>query len=89
MIKGVNRLIIEINDISNPFFEKVVCYVSPEYSGEKKSVLQSAAVNYVKIISADEGKSEKGCKKTLPVWVISIVSAVLGAAGTAICCAAV
>ena len=78
MIKGVNRFVIEVNDIANPYFERVVCYVRPEYSGEKDSVLRSEAVNYVKIISEDK-KTEVKSKKTVPVWVISVASAAVGA----------
>lgn len=33
MVKGVNKTVIEINDTGSNFFEKVILFVTPQYSG--------------------------------------------------------
>ena len=32
MVKGVNKTVIEINETGSKYFERVVFFVSPEYS---------------------------------------------------------
>ena len=32
MVKGVNKRVIEVNQTGNKFFEKIVFYITPEYS---------------------------------------------------------
>ncbi len=47
MIKGVNKVIIEVNDTENEVFEKAILYVRPEFSGKKQSKLQNHAKAYI------------------------------------------
>lgn len=51
MIKGVNKQIIEINDMNNKVFEKAVLYVRPEYSEMSESKLRSSADKFAKEVS--------------------------------------
>ena len=47
MIKGVNKQIIEINDIENKVFEKAVLYIRPEYSDCSISKLHNSANEFI------------------------------------------
>ena len=33
MVKGVNRQVLEINQPENPYFERILLFVKPEFSG--------------------------------------------------------
>jgi len=66
MLRGVNKKIIEINDVEGGYFEKVLLFVSDERRSEPDSVLESQAEKYVsdscalkyrrKLLSADNAK---------------------------------
>lgn len=47
MIKGVNKQIIEINDLENKIFEKAVLYIRPEYSDASFGKLYNSAKDFV------------------------------------------
>ena len=42
MVKGVNKRVIEVNNTGNKFFEKIVFYVTPQYSDLTARQLQQA-----------------------------------------------
>ena len=42
MVKGVNKRVIEVNDTGSKFFEKIVFYVTPQYSELSPSQLKEA-----------------------------------------------
>ena len=46
MIKGVNKQIIEINDLENKVFEKAVLYIKPECADMSYGKLQSSAKEF-------------------------------------------
>lgn len=43
MIKGVNKQVLEINEVENSFFEKAIFFVKPEYSGLSEGKLRKIA----------------------------------------------
>ena len=43
MIKGVKKLVLEINETNNSFFEKAIFFVKPEYSGMSEGKLREKA----------------------------------------------
>ena len=47
MVKGVNRTVIEVNDTGNKYFNKVIFFVSPEYSALPSSRLENRAKEYI------------------------------------------
>ncbi len=51
MIKGVNKQIIEINDMDNKVFEKAVLYVRPECSEISEAKLYNSANEFAKEVS--------------------------------------
>ena len=42
MVKGVNKRVIEVNNTGNKFFEKIVFFVTPEYSNLSAEELYNA-----------------------------------------------
>jgi hypothetical protein len=47
MVKGVNKRVIEVNNTGNKFFEKIVIYVTPEYSNLSPLELKKATDSLV------------------------------------------
>lgn len=43
MIRGVNRQIIEINNTGNPYFERALLFVKPEYAAAQEGRLRAEA----------------------------------------------
>lgn len=43
MIKGVNRQVLEVTNTENPYFEKIIFFVKPEYSKEDRAKLKKEA----------------------------------------------
>lgn len=76
MVKAVNKLVLEINNTENEYFEKAIFYVRPEMSCSSK--LGSQAQLYLNGISLE--KPRKLRKSKLPL----IIGAAMGTAGTAI-----
>lgn len=47
MIRGVNKKIIEINDVEGGYFEKILFFVSDERRSEPDALLEKKAENYM------------------------------------------
>lgn len=43
MIKGVSKQILEVTNTENPYFEKIIFFVKPEYKNEDRNRLQQEA----------------------------------------------
>lgn len=43
MVKGVNKRVIEVNNTGSKFFEKIVFFITPEYSDLTAEQLHKAA----------------------------------------------
>lgn len=43
MIKGVNKQILEVTNTENPYFEKIIFFVKPEYKNADRKTLQKEA----------------------------------------------
>ena len=77
MVKAVNKLVLEINNTENEYFEKAIFYIRPEMSCSSK--LRSQAQLYLNGISLEKaGKSPH--KNKLPF----IIGAVIGTVGAGI-----
>lgn len=46
MIKGVNKQILEIVNTENPYFERIVFYVKPEYNSDSAEFLKTEAEKF-------------------------------------------
>lgn len=77
MVKAVNKLVLEINNTENEYFEKAIFYIRPEMSCSSK--LRGQAQLYLNGISLEKaGKSPH--KNKLPF----IIGAVIGTVGAGI-----
>lgn len=77
MVKAVNKLVLEINNTENEYFEKAIFYIRPEMSCSSK--LRSQAQLYLNGISLEKaGKTPH--KNKLPF----IIGAVIGTVGAGI-----
>lgn len=54
MLKGVNKVIIEVNDTGEKYFEKAVFYIRPEYANKKANELETKAKEYIESIQKPE-----------------------------------
>lgn len=81
MIKGVSKYIIEINDTENLIFEKIICYVRPEFRRSRESELKREALKYTSVMFDDEEFYKKTpFLKRIPSWILAAGSA--GIVGT-------
>lgn len=74
MIKGVNKKVIEINDMKNIYFEKAVLYVRPEMQDTPYRHLLKEASFYL-----DDSELAPGNKRLSKLSKIFVVTAFLTA----------
>ena len=43
MMKGVNKQVLEVTNTENPYFEKIIFFVKPEYKSADRKMLQTQA----------------------------------------------
>lgn len=80
MIKGVNRQVLEVTNTDNPYFEKIIFFVKPEYGNEDRAKLKKEA----EIVSKSAGKPPKSRKSKKELAYIAIQSMLCIGAGVAI-----
>ncbi len=77
MIKGVNRQIIEISDLSSIYYERAWLVVRPEHAKVQQSALEKEAKSLMKDVSRP---SCMGAKRSFSFWALRLgLSAILGA----------
>lgn len=67
MIKGVSRYAVEIDKTDSPFFEKVICFVRPQYADGNSVDLHREAVRLVNNISSGVEEAQTGSRHVLRV----------------------
>ena len=83
MLRGVNKRIIEINNIEGGYFEKVLFFVNDDKKAEPDSVLSSQAEKYVSDSCALKYKKSFFCGETAKILLKMAISGGIGfAVGT-------
>ena len=67
MIKGVSRYAVEIDKTDSPFFEKVICFVRPQYADGHSVDLHREAVQLVGNLNAGVEETQNGTRYVLKV----------------------
>lgn len=67
MIKGVSRYAVEIDKTDSPFFEKVICFVRPQYAEGNAVDLHREAVRLVGNLSSGVEEAQHGPRHVLKV----------------------
>lgn len=80
MIKGVNRQVLEVTNTDNPYFEKIIFFVKPEYSKTDREKLKKEA----EILSNTAQKPPKTRKTKKEIAYITVQSLLCAGAGVAI-----
>ena len=76
MVKAVNKLVLEINNTENEYFEKAILYIRPEMSCNSK--LRSQAQLYLNKISLEKpGKFRSNGKLPYIIGITAGISAAL------------
>ena len=47
MIKGVSKQVLEVTNPENPYFEKIVFFVKPQYAREDRAVLEREPIPWL------------------------------------------
>lgn len=81
MVKAVNKLILEINNTENEYFEKAVLYIRPEKAEDNK--LSDSAREYLSRISGGDRRAQKKSSILLSL-LINIAVATFSAMVTAV-----
>ena len=80
MIKGVNKQVLEVTNTENPYFEKIIFFVKPEYGNEDRAKLKKEAESLAKTA----GKPPKSRKTKREIYGILSRCARCAGAGAAI-----
>lgn len=72
MIKGVNKQILEVTNTENPYFEKIIFFVKPEYKTADRKKLQKEA-EALATITQKPPKIKVPKKKVLRIAVGSVL----------------
>ena len=80
MIKGVNKQILEVTNTENPYFEKIIFFVKPEYKNTDGKTIQREA-EALASISQRPPKARIGKKRIIK---IILNSALFTGAGVAL-----
>ncbi|MDE5604580.1 MAG: hypothetical protein K2I73_03230 [Eubacterium sp.] len=80
MIKGVNRQVLEITNTENPYFERIIFFVKPEYGNEDRAKLKKEAENY----ASSAGKPPKSRKTKKEIRYLIMQSILCLGAGAAL-----
>ena len=84
MIKGVNKQVVDVVEPDSAYFERVLFFVKPEFSGLSESALRSKANLLLKNTGTDRVAGPKRpLRKKIGGAVMIVLAAVLGAAVTA------
>ena len=76
MVKAVNKLVLEINNTENEYFEKAIFYIRPEMSCNSK--LRSQAQLYLNILSRENpGTFRRNGKLPYIIGIAAGISAAL------------
>ena len=81
MVKAVNKLILEINNTENEYFEKAIFYIRPEKAADNK--LNKTAEDYLKAVSRGAIITPKSKGSAFNTVLISIATALFSATITA------
>ena len=85
MLRGVNRQIIEVNDIENPFFERAILFVRPDCGEETDRNLRTKAVDWLNAAGPDALRPARRKKRRLSrralwlfLWIATAAAAGMG-----------
>lgn len=85
MLKGVNHRVVEIAQPESAYFDKVLFFVKPEFSGVSEARLKTKADSIIKDAAAPSQKSNISEKRKKLMFCVKIFAA--AAAGAATCAA--
>lgn len=74
MIKGVGRYAVEVESVESEFFERIICFVRPQYAGGNGLDLHREALRVAGDLSADVEDAQHGPKQVLRVGATRQVS---------------
>lgn len=80
MIKGVNKQVLEVTNTENPYFEKIIFFVKPEYVNGDREKLKKEA----RMLAKSANKPPRARKTKREIRYIAIQSALCVGAGIAI-----
>ena len=85
MLKGVNRQVVEIPQPESAYFEKVIFFVKPEFSGVSEIKLRSSADSLIKKASSPpEGKTDNNRLSRIRQIIKFTAAATIGAVMSAV-----
>lgn len=80
MIKGVNRQVLEVTNTENPYFERIIFFVKPEYSNTDRVKLKKEA----ELLAQTSSKPPKVRRSKREIRYLIIQSGLCLGAGVAI-----
>lgn len=75
MLKGVNHRVVEIAQPESAYFEKVLFFVKPEFSGVSESKLKNKADGFIKETECPPESRRRNLIRSRILTVVKLVSA--------------
>lgn len=82
MVKGVNKTIIEINNTGSKYFDRVLLFVNPTYTGVPKPLLECRADELIRKAGVPDFSlrhKRRGRKAVLFIGIAAIIAAAVAA----------
>ena len=80
MIKGVSKQVLEVTNPENPYFEKIVFFVKPQYAREDRAVLEREAHS----LAARAGRPPRVRRSRREKWHLALRCLLSALAGVAL-----
>ena len=77
MMKGVNKQVLEVTNTENPYFEKIIFFVKPEYKSADRKMLQKQA-EALATITQKPPKMRVSKRQILRVVIYSVLFTITG-----------
>ena len=77
MMKGVNKQVLEVTNTENPYFDKIIFFVKPEYKSADRNMLQKQA-EALATLSQKPPKIRVSKKQIIRVLLYSIMFTLTG-----------
>ena len=88
MIRGINRMTVEVSSTDSPYFERAICFVRPQYASARRLDLHRAACGLVQEFDMQieaKGADDKPRKeRSAAKWLTAAAAGAVGLAAGAL-----
>lgn len=84
MVKGINRAVIEVSNTDNPYIERAILFVNPNFANKSNKFVNDEAKRYLKSLALPEYCKKYDEKTTKKIKKLSNAMKILSASSIAL-----